>query len=331
MIKGFITMSARPFHKGHEALIDYAKENCDHLTIMISNLPDEVIPYKYRLIWILSTYLNDPKVNVLGMDIDEPTDLSYDELSLWWGKFVREKIGRFDRVFTSEPYGEKFAEAMGAQHWLFDQSRSNVKVSGTAIREKPLTNWDYINNFAKDYFTKKIAIVGTESTGKTVLAAQLAKHFNTEWCPELGREIVQSSEKTTLQDIAKIGVEHAKHIMKHVRLSNKILIVDTDLTITMSYSNFLFGEVPKFEPWVEKANEFDLYIYLEPTAPYVDDGTRFDLETRNRLAESHLKMFEERGITLHRFNFEGGMSRADAYEKRFNKIVEFIQNYINEN
>lgn len=46
MIKGFLTGSFRPFHKGHEALIDFAKANCDELTILITTLPDEVIPYK---------------------------------------------------------------------------------------------------------------------------------------------------------------------------------------------------------------------------------------------------------------------------------------------
>jgi len=328
VIKGFITGSFRPFHKGHMALIEYAKKNCDKLTILITTLPDEIISYKHRLSWVLSTYLNDPQVDVINTIMEEPTDLSYDDLSRWWGNFVKKTYGHFDKVFTSEDYGKVFAETMGAENCVFDITRNLIPVSATDIREKPFTNWDYINNFAKDYFTKKIAIVGTESTGKTVLAAQLAKYFNTTWCPELGRDIVRNSEETTMDDIKLIGIEHAKHILKHVRTSHKILIVDTDLSITKSYSKFLFGEVPEFDEWVEKANEFDLYIYLESTAPYIDDGTRFDKEKRDLLEKSHIEMFENEGVQLNKFEFDTAIPKEEAYEKRFQHVVECIEYFM---
>jgi HTH-type transcriptional repressor of NAD biosynthesis genes len=328
IIKGFVTGSFRPFHKGHMALIEFAKQNCDKLTILVTTLPDEIISYKHRLSWVLSTYLNDPQVDIINAIIDEPTDLTYDKLSAWWGNFVKNTYGHFDKVFTSEDYGKVFAKTMGAENCVFDIARGITPISATAIREKPFANWDYINNFAKDYFTKKIAIVGTESTGKTVLSAQLAKHFNTAWCPELGRDIVQNSEKTTMEDIKLIGIEHAKHILKYTRQSNKILIVDTDLSITKSYSKFLFGEVPEFDDWVEKANEFDLYIYLDSNAPYVDDGTRFNKEKRNELEQSHLEMFKNEGVELHRFDFDTAISKAEAYEKRFTWIVECIESFM---
>ena len=192
MIKGFVTGSFRPFHKGHMALIDYAKTHCDELTILITTLPDETIPYKYRLKWVLSTYLDDPQIQILADTIKEPPNLSYDQISIWWGLYINQKYGHFDRVFTSEDYGDLFAKSIGAIHWQFDKSRDIVPVSATNIREKPVTNWDYLNNFAKDYFVKKIAIVGTESTGKTTLAQQLAWTFTTEWVDEAGDEIVEN-------------------------------------------------------------------------------------------------------------------------------------------
>lgn len=330
MIKGFITGSFRPFHKGHMALIDYAKANCDKLTILVTTLPDEIITYKHRLNWVLSTYLDDPKIDVINTIIKEPEHLEYDELSRWWGFYIRIHFGEFDRVFTSEDYGEVFAYTMGAEHWLFDKGREIVPISGSLIRERPLTHWDYINSFAKDYFTKKIAIVGTESTGKTVLSEQLAKYYSTSWCPELGREIVSTSSKTTLEDIKTIAYEHAKHILRYTRQANKILIVDTDLTITKSYSKFIFNEVPSFEPWIEKANEFDLYIYLESTAPYVDDGTRFSEETRNILAKHHIQMFKDQGIEITPFGFDRTLPLEAAYEKRFLQIISFINKFISQ-
>ena len=114
IIKGFITGSFRPFHVGHMSLIEYAKKNCDKLTILVTTLPDEIISYKHRLSWVLSTYLNDPQVDIINTIIDEPTDLTYDDLSRWWGDFVKAHYGQYDRLFTSENYGKVFAESMAA-------------------------------------------------------------------------------------------------------------------------------------------------------------------------------------------------------------------------
>src|SRR5438105_15460655 len=38
---------------------------------------------------------------------------------------------------------------------------------------------------------KRVAIVGAESTGKTTLAEELARHFDTVWVPEYGREYTE--------------------------------------------------------------------------------------------------------------------------------------------
>jgi len=322
VIKGFLTGAFRPFHLGHEALIDFAKSNCDELTILITTLPDENIPYKYRLKWVLSTYLDDPKVTIVADTINEPTNLSYDELSEWWGTYIKEKYGHFDKVFTSEDYGDIFAKTMGAEHIKFNKLRTLVPISATMIRKKPLTYWHYLNNFAKDYFIKKIAIVGTESTGKTILAEQLANHYNTVWCPELGDQIVNKTEECTLDDIKLIGSEHAKHIIKYTRLANKLLFIDTDLSITKSYSKFLFNNIPEFEPWIEQANKADYYIFLSSDAPYVDNGRRLKKEERDILEKSHLEILNKNEIKYDSFSCELG------YEYRLNQITNVIDKFI---
>lgn len=43
----------------------------------------------------------------------------------------------------------------------------------------------------------KIAILGPESTGKTMLAEQLAAHFHTDFVPEYSREYLKISMKNT--------------------------------------------------------------------------------------------------------------------------------------
>jgi len=360
MIKGFITGSFRPFHKGHEALIDYAKEHCDELTILITTLKDEVIPYKYRLKWVLSTYLDDPQITVIADVITEP-DITGDALSGWWGNYVFRQFGHFDRVFTSESYGDLFAKSMGAEHWRFNQSRTIVPISATNIRRKPITNWDYLNNFAKDYFVKKIAIVGTESTGKSTLAKQLAEHYNTLYVPdnpsfipeigrdlvsnavgapvedetfvhEIGRDLVPNPKGCTVKDLQIVGVEHAKSIIKCTRLANKILIIDTDLNITKSYAKYLFGETLRYDPWVEKANEIDLYIYLTKDTPYIDDGTRLPESERDMLDNGHYSFFKDKNnvIRLSWLTHEAftPVINQRRYDKRLKYAIQEIDAFL---
>lgn len=323
MVRGLVVGGFRPFHRGHEALIDFAKANCDSLTIFVADPPDWEIPYKYRLNWLSSQYLHDPQVEVFGDVVKEPEHGTSKDKSHWWGNFIKEKFGQFDRVFTSEDYGKDFAKALGAENMVFNLSRSIIPVSATMIRNRPLTNWQYINNFAKDYFVKKICIVGTESTGKTTLCEQLAGYFKTAWSSELGREIFEETRSGTLEDIKLVALKHAETIIRNTRKANKILFVDTDLNITKSYSQYLFGEVPNFAPWIEKANEMDLYIYLKPDAPYVQDGTRLDEEERIKLHESHRSFYN--GNNLCEVGFKE--NRSD-YLERFNTVVRLINDFI---
>lgn len=238
----------------------------------------------------------------------------------------------FDRVFTSEDYEDVFAEAMGAVHYRFDKARTIVPISATLIRQKPLTYWDYINNFAKDYFVKKIAIVGTESTGKTVLTEKLAKHYNTVWVSEAGRELIPDSKKCRMEDLVMVASEHAKQIQRLTRQSNKILFLDTDVRITKSYMQFLFGATVEFEPWIEKANDVDMYIYLDKQGvPYVDDGTRLPLTERNLLDEYHQNnIFKYRNEYVKTFSFNSTINSKEAYEERFNNVIKEVDKFINE-
>jgi nicotinamide riboside kinase len=53
---------------------------------------------------------------------------------------------------------------------------------------------------------KKIVTIGPESTGKSTLCEQLAKYFNTTWCPEYAREYLnQNGIKYGYNDLLKIA------------------------------------------------------------------------------------------------------------------------------
>jgi HTH-type transcriptional repressor of NAD biosynthesis genes len=47
---------------------------------------------------------------------------------------------------------------MRINHFNVDINRTIVPISATKIREKPLTNWQYISEAARPYFVKKVVV-----------------------------------------------------------------------------------------------------------------------------------------------------------------------------
>lgn len=50
----------------------------------------------------------------------------------------------------------------------------------------------------------KVCFYGAESTGKSTMARQMAEYFNTNFVPEVARELVSSND-FSVEDIIKIG------------------------------------------------------------------------------------------------------------------------------
>ena len=322
MVKGFIIGKFMPLTKGHQYLIEFGARRCDELTVMLAAKTDEPIDYMRRMLWLMHTY-NDRKNIRLVMDIvDEPEDMSDEEKSNWWGNRIKNRWGKYDVVFSSENYGERFAKAMGARHEVCDIDRKILPISATKVREKPLTNWSYISRETQPYYVKKVGIVGTESTGKTTLCKQLAEHYNTNWAKEIGREVIPDTDKCTIDDLRYVGYEHIKNMQETIKNSNKLVFVDTDIYITRSYSKFLFNDIPNWPYWVYEECTMDLLIFLNSDAPYVNDGTRMSDEDRKRLELSHLETYASENIFPKRFPFNG------SYEKRFEDVVFYIDEFL---
>ena len=162
----------------------------------------------------------------------------------------------------------------------------------------------------------KVCLVGTQSTGKSILTEKLANYYNTTFVDEVGREIVPVTEGSTMELLYTIAVEHAKKIIEKTEEANRVLFIDTDLIITKSYADFLFKKDLIVEDWIEKANQCDLYLYSSKNAPFHQDGTRLNEEERNLMDISHLKAFKKAGIKL---NFLTG-----GWEERFEQAIELV-------
>ncbi len=121
----------------------------------------------------------------------------------------------------------------------------------------------------------KIAIVGPESTGKSVLSAHLAKQYNTVWVPEYAREYcAKLTEPCNLQDEINMFYGQLELENKLLPEANKLLICDTTFVTVKIWSDYMFGESPK-----EVLNElpkhpYDFYLLMDVDLPWQPDPLR---------------------------------------------------------
>ena len=64
MIKAFVFGKFLPFHKGHEAMINFALTKCDFLAVLVCCSDKENITAMTRQKWIEKTFENQSKIEI---------------------------------------------------------------------------------------------------------------------------------------------------------------------------------------------------------------------------------------------------------------------------
>src|SRR5687767_12811352 len=167
---------------------------------------------------------------------------------------------------------------------------------------------------------KKIVIIGPESTGKSTLSKQLARYYNTLWCPEFAREyLLKNGMDYTYDDLlliarGQIALED-EFILSMVNgqwsmsapneskdstnrrtatdspltIDHSLLFIDTDMYVLKVWCEFVFGKCHRYilDQIVER--KYDLYLLCNTDLPWIMDELREypDLETREKLFEMY--------------------------------------------
>jgi len=132
----------------------------------------------------------------------------------------------------------------------------------------------------------KVVLFGPESTGKTTLSRQLARHYNSIWVPEYARKFLQkkwNNKRKTCesQDLLPIAIGQIKSENKLAGKTNSVLICDTDLLETKVYSETYYSNT--CDPILEKyavENKYDLYFLTYIDTPWESDDLRDKPEER---------------------------------------------------
>lgn len=122
---------------------------------------------------------------------------------------------------------------------------------------------------------RRVVLTGSESTGKTTLAADLARHYGVLWVPEYVRGYADwkraplDAGDVTPIALGQIAVQDAA-LMR----ARRLLLLDTDLLSTAVYAAHYYGECPDWITRSVAVRRADLYLLCDIDVAWTPDPRR---------------------------------------------------------
>ncbi len=314
---GLVLGKFYPPHAGHHHLVRTAQDQCERLTVLVCAASVESVPLADRVAWMREAH---PGAEVVGAVDDIPVDLH--DPQIWEAHMAvfRDAVpGRVDAVFTSEEYGSELARRFGAEEVLVDRERTLFPVSGTAVRKDPAGSWEFLGPAVRAALTRRVVVLGAESTGTTTLSRALADHYRrrggvwakTGWVAEYGRRY--SEEKLaaaraadpaaswadvsfTSQEFPVIARRQDADEEHAARLGSPVLFCDTDSFATgIWHERYTGGRNAEVERIADLTRR-DLHLLTDHTdVPFEDDGLRDGPQLRPWMTERFRAELERTG------------------------------------
>jgi len=164
----------------------------------------------------------------------------------------------------------------------------------------------------------RVCLTGAESTGKSELAKELARHFSALHVPEYSREYATKVNRELsymdVMPIARGQVDLEEEIVANAR---DLVILDTDLLSTVVYSRHHFGACPAIVEGEARTRLADLYLLLDIDVPWIPDPVRDSGDSRESLHEEFCRALQEFKAP---FKLISG-----AWDERFRRSVDEIE------
>ncbi|WP_425615265.1 AAA family ATPase [Anatilimnocola sp. NA78] len=270
-----------PPHRGHHFLIETAFATSARVHVIVCAKPSDTIPGDLRGDWLREVH---PTADVMVIDdrYDEHDSRVWAENTIRWLGHAPEV------VFTSEDYGDAYARHMNCAHVQVDKARARVPCSGTMIRRDPYAQWQFLAPPVRGWFSKRVCVLGAESTGTTTLAEDLAATLQTCWVAEYGREysaMKHARGETTWQtsEFVDIAREQSRRENEQAKQANRILICDTNAFATTFWHRRYMASRSSTVEAIAAAGKCDLYLLTGDEIPFVQDGLRDGEDIRHEM------------------------------------------------
>jgi NadR type nicotinamide-nucleotide adenylyltransferase len=163
----------------------------------------------------------------------------------------------------------------------------------------------------------RVVLTGSESTGKTTLAAALAEYHDAPLVREFVRDFaVQKGGALDFSDHGPIAKGQMALEDDQIARAPRLIIQDTDLLSTVVYCEHYFGRCP---PWIADAaaaRRPDLYLLCEIDLPWIADGIRDRGHAREEVQQLFRDAVAGTGVAM--VEIRGGR------EERFQRAVDAI-------
>jgi NadR type nicotinamide-nucleotide adenylyltransferase len=153
----------------------------------------------------------------------------------------------------------------------------------------------------------RIAILGAESSGKSLLAQALATHFKTLWVPEYLREFVEKNERVPCSD-DQLLIAKTQKARENAAASEATtwLFCDTTPMMTAIYSRLYFDELDPELIAMDLVHNYQFTVVTAPDFPWTPDGLqRESPQVRQQVHEELISILDEREIPF--MLVEGGL------------------------
>lgn len=152
----------------------------------------------------------------------------------------------------------------------------------------------------------KIAITGTESTGKTTITQQLAQHYQTQFVEEYARTYLETFGKNYQQeDIWKIIKKQLILEEEKEKIANQILFTDTDTTVFKIWLENAYNYLPNWFSMLYDTHHYDFYLLMAPDLAWEYDELREHQHVRHVLHQLYLKELAQKKANFALINGQG--------------------------
>lgn len=145
----------------------------------------------------------------------------------------------------------------------------------------------------------RVVLTGSESTGKSTLAADLARHYGAIWVPEYVRGYADwKGAPLEAGDVEPIALGQIAAQDAAMRRARELLLLDTDLLSTAIYAAHYYGSYPR---WIDQevlTRRADLYLLCDIDVPWTPDPQRDRPRDRPAMQELFREGLASRGFPM---------------------------------
>ena len=352
---GIIFGKFYPLHIGHVDFIQRASGYVDNLYVVVCTDNDrdkklfeesqmkKMPTIKDRMRFVEKTFKHQKNIKVIHMAEDGIP--FYPNGWKLWSERVQEILLKnnikIDVIFTNETkdvenYKNHFFPLLNFEKifnknlkiQLIDVNRDNFHISATEIRKNPYKNWVFIPKYVREFFVLKVAIIGSEHSGKTNLTHKLANYYNTTYVKEYKKEYVKEElqnkiENLQYDDYSNIAYEHSRRILESIKNADKLTFIDTDFYSLQTFSIIQNNEKhPVIEDFVKHTN-FDILIYIEKEINTQSKTHNYKISKFDNVLQSLLNENNQKFIKLFQ---KDTTSLTQNYIKSIDIINDYLKN-----